>query len=294
MLSPTFLLVLLPLLLLPLVLGLPVEGIEQQVYDDLVRYTKYSSAVYQGLCPRPLGNTLVAQFSEVLTHTNGFFVRDDLRKETVLVFRGSDANTLADYFTDSMMILTPFSSPGVSPPDNTTAVHWGFLRAFNSVAETVISIMEEQYTFYPNYRLVCTGHSLGGALAALAAVTLRSNIPGLAGRIRLFTFGQPRTGNLAFSRFVEELLGPINIYRAVHRYDGVPTIIPRRLGYHHFLTEYWQTKYLAKPSHVRRCTESSEDRHCSRSITSTGINADHSVYFNHVMTAEPWLCLGDP
>lgn len=49
------------LLLLPLTLGYPKEGIEQQVYDDLVQYTKYSSAVYQNICLRPLGNTLVAQ-----------------------------------------------------------------------------------------------------------------------------------------------------------------------------------------------------------------------------------------
>jgi len=53
--------VLLPLLLFPLAFGYPKGGIEQQVYDDLVRYTKYSSAVYQKLCLRPLGNTLVAQ-----------------------------------------------------------------------------------------------------------------------------------------------------------------------------------------------------------------------------------------
>ena len=39
------------------------------------------------------------QFSEVITHTNGFFARDDFRREIILVFRGSDANTLADYFT---------------------------------------------------------------------------------------------------------------------------------------------------------------------------------------------------
>jgi len=42
---------------------------------------------------------MVRQFSDVITHTNGFFARDDFRKEIVLVFRGSDANTLADYFT---------------------------------------------------------------------------------------------------------------------------------------------------------------------------------------------------
>lgn len=52
---------LLTLLLLPLALGCSGEGIEKQVYDDLVRYTKYSSAVYQRLCLQPLGNSLVAQ-----------------------------------------------------------------------------------------------------------------------------------------------------------------------------------------------------------------------------------------
>lgn len=57
------------------------------------------------------------------------------------------------------MVLTPFSSPGVLPPNNASAVHWGFLRAFNSVADTVISTMKDQYTSYPNYRLICTGTS---------------------------------------------------------------------------------------------------------------------------------------
>ena len=32
-------------------------------------------------------------------------------------------------------------------------------------------------------------------------------------------------------------------------------------------TEYWQAKDPAKPTHVARCTDSSEDQHCSRSIS---------------------------
>ena len=52
---------LLPLFLLSSALAYHKGGIEQQVYNDLVRYTKYSSAVYQKVCFRPLGNTLVAQ-----------------------------------------------------------------------------------------------------------------------------------------------------------------------------------------------------------------------------------------
>ena len=61
MFTTTSSLVLLSLLLVPLVLGYPRGGIEQQAYNDLVRYTKYSSAAYQKVCLRPLGNTLVAQ-----------------------------------------------------------------------------------------------------------------------------------------------------------------------------------------------------------------------------------------
>ena len=71
--------------------------------------------------------------------------------------QSSKRNGSTNFKADSAVVLTPFSSPGVLPPDNTTAVHWGFLRAFNSVADVVVSIMEEQYTLYPNYRLVCTG-----------------------------------------------------------------------------------------------------------------------------------------
>ena len=37
----------------------PISGIPQATYDDLVRYTKYSSGAYQLLCVRPLGNILV-------------------------------------------------------------------------------------------------------------------------------------------------------------------------------------------------------------------------------------------
>lgn len=43
-----------------LVSALPVDTPE---FDDLVRYTKYSSAAYQKICPRPLGNALVMPVS---------------------------------------------------------------------------------------------------------------------------------------------------------------------------------------------------------------------------------------
>ena len=34
-------------------------GISEKTYSELEGFAKYSSAVYQFICPRPLGNTLV-------------------------------------------------------------------------------------------------------------------------------------------------------------------------------------------------------------------------------------------
>lgn len=47
--------------------GDPSTGIDQETYDNLVRYTKYASASYQTLCPRPMGNTLVGEASTLIS-----------------------------------------------------------------------------------------------------------------------------------------------------------------------------------------------------------------------------------
>lgn len=44
------------------------DGIAQSTYDNLVRYAKFSSAAYQLVCPRPLGNTLVKSVSPLYTY----------------------------------------------------------------------------------------------------------------------------------------------------------------------------------------------------------------------------------
>jgi hypothetical protein len=39
------------------------SSVSMHTYDELERFAKYSSAVYQFLCPRPLGNSLVQSVS---------------------------------------------------------------------------------------------------------------------------------------------------------------------------------------------------------------------------------------
>lgn len=69
--------------------------------------------------------------------------------------------------------------------------------------------------------LVLTGHSLGGALATLAASVLRPDL--------LVTLGSPRVGDAAFAA----TLDGIRIVRLKHCADLVTTVPPTALGYQH-------------------------------------------------------------
>ncbi|KAF8644785.1 hypothetical protein AX16_008247 [Volvariella volvacea WC 439] len=259
------------------------NGISQAVYDDLVRYTKYSSAVYQWICFKPLGNTLVKQFD--VLGTQGFVARDDTRKEIVVAFRGSLEPI--DILTDILIIQKPLRAPGISNVGD-AYVHTGFLNAYNLVAEQVLDLVKSELSSKPGYTVVSTGHSLGGAIASLAALSIRGTHPNVP--LKLYTFGQPRTGNDAFARLVESRIGINNIFRAVHTTDGVPTILFKAIGYRHFATEYWNFQDPASPANTRKCN-GGDDPTCSDSIFSGGINLPHVSYFGEAMALNPLLCL---
>ncbi|KIK80707.1 hypothetical protein PAXRUDRAFT_833371 [Paxillus rubicundulus Ve08.2h10] len=270
----------------------PSIGVDQTTYDNLVRYTKYASGAYQVLCPRPMGNALVAQFMDLVTSTQGFIARDDQREELVIAFRGT--TDVTSILVDMSIILVPLKGPGLPPLNSSLVarsaeprVHIGFLVAFQTIAQTVLDKLELQLQVHPSYTVVVCGHSLGGAIASIASAAIDHTFPGKS--ISLYTFGQPRTGNPAFAELVEGALGVENVYRCVHLIDGVPTMIPTNLGYQHFATEYWEFTELGPPKNVKRCN-GGEDPNGSASIPSTGVNPAHWVYFRQPIASDPTVC----
>ncbi|MDG3002475.1 lipase family protein [Paludisphaera mucosa] len=101
-------------------------------------------------------------------------------------------------------------------------VHAGFLSAFEAISERIDAVVAARR---PGQALWLTGHSLGGALAVLAASHLRETP--IAG---VYTYGAPRVGD---AEFVATL--PTCVHRRfVHRDDLIPRIPPAwPLGYRH-------------------------------------------------------------
>src|SRR5207249_44832 len=78
--------------------------------------------------------------------------------------------------------------------------------------------------------LFIAGHSLGGALAAITAHRLVTELD--APVTAVYTFGMPRPGSPAFAGAYDQRRGMCT-YRLVQGEDIVPTVAPSFLGFHH-------------------------------------------------------------
>lgn len=125
----------------------------------------------------------------------------------VMSFRGTASliNVLAD-LQFWLASHPPSRGRGTRYIGTHPAVHAGFLRSWqaNSLNKRIIQRIEEiveQGGPLPHGRkrkILLTGHSLGGALAHLAAYDITKAFPGAT--VRVYTFGSPRVGNHAFAK----------------------------------------------------------------------------------------------
>lgn len=149
--------------------------------------------------------------------TQAFIAYNDFA--LVLSFRGT--SHIQDWMTNSDLLLSSIRS-GVGK------VHTGFLHALYVVWDDILRIIADvQNNAQPFW---ITGHSLGAALATLAAAcfTLEMDKP-ISG---VYTFGQPRVGDRDFARLFNAELGQ-RFFRFVNNSDIVTRIPTRELFYSH-------------------------------------------------------------
>ena len=150
--------------------------------------------------------------------TQGFLAKTS--EFAVLAFRGTEPDEFRDSLQDIKIPMVPFGDIG--------NVHKGFRDALDFVWPQVESGLQRlEVSGIPVW---ITGHSLGAALATLAAARRAP--------AALFTFGSPRVGDREF----QKLFSSMNTHRAVNCADIVTTVPPGNIGYQHvgdlyFLTE---------------------------------------------------------
>uniref|UniRef100_A0A914PFV0 Fungal lipase-like domain-containing protein n=1 Tax=Panagrolaimus davidi TaxID=227884 RepID=A0A914PFV0_9BILA len=165
-----------------------------------------------------------------------------------------------------------------------------FLDGFNSIWLNA-GMKYDVYTLknrYPNYDYYIVGHSLGGAMASLAAATIVATGVTTADKVAIFTFGQPRTGDKLFANDFNSLFRVTSV-RIVHNGDIVSQI-PSMNGtnYFHHVREFWYQNdmTLNDTTYVSCDANYGEDPNCSVSLDSNKLNfEDHKYYFGRDFNA---------
>ncbi|MDG4813469.1 lipase family protein [Hydrogenovibrio sp. 3SP14C1] len=124
-----------------------------------------------------------------------------------LGFRGTEPTSIKDIKSDTKATTIACESGG--------KIHSGFSEAFNQIAiEVQQTLNKEQFSKKP---LFITGHSLGGALATIAAKKITHN----GGIAACYTFGSPRAGDIDWFTNIKT-----PIYRLVNAADPVTMLPP--------------------------------------------------------------------
>ncbi|KAI8896291.1 Alpha/Beta hydrolase protein [Globomyces pollinis-pini] len=239
--------------LLTLAMALPNGVPYEQIKAVFPTYMAYSSAAY---CDRlwwqnndsPLKfncghkcevtnikNTVLEELNYDRPTTGaGFVGHNPDNKEIVVVFRGT--STVQGAVTDLKFWKCDTSWKNVPG----AKLHFGFLEAYNKLNEKLLAkaLALANDPKFQDYQIVFTGHSLGGALATLAASDFYERNPQFGNRISLFTYGQPRVGNPAFARYINKLPFASRIYRVARRGDPVPHLPFISMGFEHTVDHY--------------------------------------------------------
>lgn len=167
----------------------------------------------------------IAHFTGNYTDQQGFIAIDPTKNLIVVVFRGSDS--LDNWLYDLKFTFTTCEFGTACEADD------GFYACWTSVKNAVVATVANAVSTFPGYKLVITGHSLGGAVATIAGAYLRK----VGYPCDVYTYGSPRTFNTVGADYVSTQTG--GNYRVTHFDDPVPRLPPLLLGYAHTSPEYW-------------------------------------------------------
>ncbi|KAH5999947.1 hypothetical protein HBI83_221260 [Parastagonospora nodorum] len=169
----------------------------------------------------------VTAYSRLDTSTDvtGYIAVDHTNKLVVVSFRGS-------LTVDAWVTNYEFDTVDSDVCSGCTA-HRGFWNSWVIARDTVNPAVQQASATFPKYKIVVVGHSLGGAVATLAAASLRNS----GYKVALYNFGSPRVGGAKISNYITNQSG--GNFRFTHRNDLVPKVPLMTMGYNHISPEYY-------------------------------------------------------
>jgi hypothetical protein len=193
------------------------------------------------------GGVRVAQTVDAMyVFSTAYLVQSQCGRVVILAYRGTEPANIGNWVADADVGPDRFALGG-----EMLAVHAGFRRNVRATQWTVRQELQRaldgrsladpgRAVDHPMEALYVAGHSLGGAMAVLSALTIVGDAEqhAVAGTLRaVYTFGQPLSVAQPLPRVARALAG--RVFRHINAGDIVPTLPPSAWGrFAHFGNEY--------------------------------------------------------
>lgn len=213
--------------------------------------------------------------SSLVTDVTGYIAVDHTRDLTVLAFRGS--RSIRNWLANADFIPVPTDIC----PDCTA--HQGFWDSWQEARSGILDTLVKTANQYPSSKVVVVGHSLGGAIADLAAAEIRKQ--GI--NVDLYTYGAPRISGKTLSDFITNQNRGGN-FRSTHTNDPVPRVPPTIMGFVHLGQEYWITTpndVVPTANDIQRL-DGSYNRNGNTGQKTLNVDA-HLYYFGPICSCTP-------
>ena len=182
------------------------QAVPKAEFELAYRLAQLSNLSYDG--DSAIMGEAMARQSKVFVATPGntdvlyFIGYNDKKKIQAVVVRGTHNETNWDLDMDTR---------GVTDPKTGIMLHAGFKRAADAIYADLKPRLKPGYTTY------LTGHSLGGAVAAILGAYMKADGVNVA---RIVTFGQPKFTNAAGAKAYADL----PLLRVINQNDIVPLL----------------------------------------------------------------------
>jgi triacylglycerol lipase len=151
----------------------------------------------------------------------------------IICFRGTEPTQMTDVMADLKAWPKRSKEKGL--------VHFGFVEALDCVYAKIEECLERiSLGLADETKVICTGHSLGAAVATICASRIDAH--------ELYTFGSPRVGNASFIK--EMKADNIKHYRFVNNNDVVTKVPFAIMGYKHG----GELQYINHYGNIRKMT----------------------------------------
>jgi len=185
--------------------------------------------------------------------STAYLLQSEHGRVAILCYRGTEPANLINWLTDADVSPKDISLSPMPGERRSFWVHGGFYRNVGATEVDVVnalrqalagkSIVDEKVSVGELKVLYITGHSLGGAMAAMMGTLVKMDpqYQDIANVLRgVYTFGQPMIGEprLASECDKKEVLGD-KVFRYIYHGDVVPTLPPFASGrFAHFGREF--------------------------------------------------------